>query len=387
MTSDIPALPADPARTQLRRARWKLILGGAAAAQLPGELNEQQQRISAALDFLYSREFTARGARSASPPQSGALAPGLLDVPRWLGEIRELFPQPVVERITTQALERYHLTELLTDPRALDMLTPSPELLAAMLRLQGLVPASLLQQVRRLIEQVVRQLQQQLRQPVLQTLQGERRSFRRSVHRSSRTFDFRSTIRRNLKHWDPARQQLIVAQPEFTSRTKRTLPWEVILCVDQSASMAENVIHAAILSGILHTLPTVRTRTILFDTALVDLSEISADPVELLLKVQLGGGTDIGQAVRYCEQLITLPTRTVFVLLSDFYEGASPQPLLAACRRLREAGVRTLGLTALSHNSQPQYDAEITSLLAADGMELAALTPLEFARWLGDVMN
>ena len=236
--------------------------------------------------------------------------------------------------------------------------------------------------VRRLITQVADDIRQRLEQPIRNALTGKLNRFQRSHLKHSSNFDAKSTIRRNLKHWDPQRKQLIVESPRFFSRVQRHLPWEVILCVDQSGSMVNSVIHAAVMAGILASLPLLRVKLVLFDTSIVDVSEYASDPIEVLMGVQLGGGTDIGQAVRYCEQLVVQPRRTIFVLLSDFCEGADPRLLLSACHRLQEAGVKTLGLAALDETANPWYDEHIAGQLAAHGMEIAAITPNEFAHWL-----
>jgi uncharacterized protein with von Willebrand factor type A (vWA) domain len=165
------------------------------------------------------------------------------------------------------------------------------------------------------------------------------------------------------------------------------MPWDIILCVDQSGSMTDSVIHSAVMAGILAGLPMMRVKLVIFDTSVVDLSEYAADPVEVLMGVQLGGGTDIGKALRYCEQLVTQPRRTVLVLISDFCEGADPRVLYATARRLREAGVRLLGLASLDVKSNAMYDQKIAGRLADLGMEIAALTPLELAHWLAEVIH
>lgn len=163
----------------------------------------------------------------------------------------------------------------------------------------------------------------------------------------------------------------------------------MVLCLDQSGSMANSVIYTAVMAGILAGLPSLRVRLVVFDTSIVDLSAYVDDPVETLMSVQLGGGTDIGRALTYCEQTHTSenPRRTVLVLVSDFYEGASPQALLAACRRLREAGARLLGLAALDEQADPVYDRQMAERLVAEGMDIAALTPKQLAEWLVKVIS
>lgn len=370
-------------------ARWRLVLGKYAQPKMPNCLSGGQQRMADALELLYAREYKGRGVRQGpklgiSP---GSLDPSQLNVPRWLNEVRELFPKQTCERITRHALERYGMTEVIHDPQALAALQPSADLLGAVLLLKGQMQGPVLQQVRRLIARVVEEVKRQLEQEIRNALAGKLNRFRRSQHKIARNFDARGTLRSNLKNWDPERRRIIVESPLFFNRVKRHIPWEVILCIDQSGSMADSVIHSAVMAGILAALPAVRVRLVLFDTSIVDLSEYASDPVEVLMSVQLGGGTNIGQAVRYCEQLVSQPRRTILVLVTDFCEGADPRVLIAGVKRLQEAGVKLLGLASLDANANAYCDEQMAGRLAAEGMEIAALTPQQLAHWLADVMN
>jgi Mg-chelatase subunit ChlD len=368
-------------------ARWRLVLGKYAQPKMPDCLSGAQQRMAAALEQLYSREYQGRGVRQDQRLGPGSLDPSQLNVPQWLNEIRELFPRQTCEKITKHALDRYGMTELVQDPQTLAALEPSTELLGAVLALKGQMPATVLGEVRRLVARVVEEIKRKLQREIKNALTGRLNRFRHGLHQVARNFDARDTIRRNLKHWDGQRRQMVVEEPRFFSRVKRHLPWEIILCIDQSGSMAGSVIHAAVMAGILSGLPLVRVRLVVFDTSVVDLSEHVNDPVEVLMSVQLGGGTNIGQAVRYCEQLVSQARRTVVVLVTDFCEGADPRLLVAACKRLREAGVKLLGLAALDAQANPWFDEQMAGRLASEGMEIAALTPELLAHWLADVMN
>ena len=343
--------------------------------------------MAEALELLYSREYRRRGVRQDARLGPGSLDPSQLNVPHWLNELRELFPKQTCERITRHALERYGLTEVVQDPKTLASLEPSVELLGAVLTLKGQMQGPVLAEVRRLIARVVEDVKRRLEREIKNALSGRLNRFRHSQHKVARNFDARATIRRNLKNWDPQSGKMVVEEPRFFNRVKRHLPWEVILCIDQSGSMANSVIHSAVMAGILAGLPMVRVRLVIFDTAVVDLSEHVSDPVEVLMSVQLGGGTNIGQAVCYCEQLVSQPRRTVLVLVTDFCEGADPRVLLAAAKRLREAGVKLLGLASLDADANAFYDEQLAGRLAAEGMEIAALTPIHLAHWLAEVMN
>jgi Mg-chelatase subunit ChlD len=299
---------------------------------------------------------------------------------------RQLFPREVFERVQAHALERYGITELLNDPAALQSLEPNQALARTLMRMRGRLNTATRDAVRSVIRKVVEDITRKLRSDFVNALHGRRNRFRQSALASSQNFDWRATIRANLKHYDPARRKLLIERPRFNARTRRQLPWDVILCVDQSGSMLDSVMYSAIVAGILSSIPAVRVRLVVFDTNVVDLTHLAHDPVEVLLTVQLGGGTDIGRALQYCERLVQSPQRTVLALVSDFMEGAPPAPLLASVRRLNEARVKLLGLAALDQDAMPVYDTAMAQRLAERGMQVAALTPTHFAEWLAEVM-
>jgi Mg-chelatase subunit ChlD len=375
------------------QARWRLVLGRFAEKQLPGGLSPREGRMEAALDFLYSREYKGRGVRdrqqdpSRDRGQPGTLDPSQINVPTWLGEVRDLFPKDVVEVIEKHALDRYGLTELVTDKETLEKLEPNEELLKTLLTFRGQLKGEVLETARRIIRQVVEEIKRRLETEVRRALSGRLNRFRHSPQKAAQNFDWRGTIRRNLKYYDSKRRQIVLQDPRFFARNTRLLPWQVILCVDQSGSMAGSVIHSAVTAGILAGLPMVRVKLVVFDTAVVDLSEHVDDPVEVLMSVQLGGGTNIGQALNYCETLVENPHRTILALVSDFCEGGPVDVMLAACRRLSEAGVKLLGLAALDEIASPIYDRQMAERLADVGMEIAALTPKHFAEWLAKVIK
>jgi Mg-chelatase subunit ChlD len=377
----------DKENKRIAMGRWRLILGKYARPSMPDCLTPNQERMSDALEVIYSREYSNRGVRQDSRMGPGSLDPSQLNVTNWLREIRELFPKTTCETITNHALERYELVGLLRDAETLKKLEPSTSLLSAILSLKGSMHGEVLTEARRIIERVVEEIKRKLSKEVHNALSGRVNRFHSSPYKIAKNFDPRATIRRNLKNWDADRKQLIVDKPCFYQRVKRQMPWEIILCIDESGSMADSIIHSAVMAGILSALPMVRVRLVIFDTSVVDLSEHVSDPVEVLMSVQLGGGTNIGQAIRYCETLVSQPTRTILVLVTDFCEGADPRVLIAACRRLREAGVKLIGLASLDMNANPWYDEKMAQRLSAEGMKIAALTPTELARWLAQVIQ
>jgi len=377
----------DPQSPDHGLARWRLVLGKYANRQMPNTLDASQQRMSNALEKLYSREYADRGVRQGRELGPGSLDPSQLNVPKWLGEIRDLFPEDTCQKITQHALDRYGMTEIVKDPKTLENLQPSSELLASVLMLKGNMDKSVLNQVRELVRRVVEDIQRRLKHAIQQRVTGNRNRFRASHLKSAANFDAHKTIRRNLKYYDPQRKQLVVQRPYFFSRVRRHLPWEIILCVDQSGSMASSLIHSAVLAGAIAELPSMRVKLVVFDTSVVDLSDHVTDPVEVLMSVQLGGGTDIGKAMTYCRTLVREPSRTIVVLVSDFCEGADPRALRQTVRSLKSDGCHLIGLAALDETSQAWFDDQMASRLAMDGMEIAAVTPNRLADWLAEVMQ
>jgi Mg-chelatase subunit ChlD len=367
--------------------RWRLVLGRFAKQQLPADISAQQQRMEAALDYLYSREYRGRGLREENHGAGGGDGASEFTIPSWLSEVRTLFPKETVEIIEKHALDRYEMKELITDAETLAKLEPNLDLLKTLLSFRGHLKGEVLDQARRIIRHVVEEIRKRWESEVRQALAGKLNRFRHSPLKVAQNFDWRTTLRRNLKHYDPARKSVVLHEQKFFSRNTRHLPWDIILCVDQSGSMAESVIHSAVMAGIFAGLPSLRVKLVVFDTSIVDLSEHAADPVEVLMSVQLGGGTDIAGALGYCEKLVEQPRRTVFVLVSDFIEGGSASGMLATVKRLREAGVKMLGLAALNADAVPVYDPQMAQRLVEAGMEVAALTPKQLGAWLARIIS
>lgn len=366
--------------------RWRLVLGRYAQKQINPGQSAAMRRMEKALDFLYGREYESRGVRGRDR-LDGKKGPGSLDasqlsVPQWLNEVRQLFPQETAEIVEKHALERYELTELLTDKQTLEKLEPNQDLLKMLLQFKGKMKGDVLNLAREIIRKIVEELKEKLAREIRQSFAGRLNRFRNSPLHISQNFDWKGTVRRNLKNWQPDRKALVLEQLRFFSRQRRQLPWSIILCVDQSGSMVDSVIHSAVLAGILAGLPALNVKLVVFDTSVVDLSQYVDDPVEVLMSVQLGGGTDIGQALCYCEKLIETPSRTILALISDFCEGAPAGRMYGAVKRLKESGVTLVGLAALDQEALPFYDTRVAGKLATLGMDITASTPKQFAQWL-----
>ncbi|HXS90666.1 MAG TPA: VWA domain-containing protein [Steroidobacteraceae bacterium] len=363
-----------------RKTRWRLVLGAGAEASL-GKLSGTPAARDEALAYLYDREYTSdRNVRVDGP---GSLGESQLTVPEWINRVHELFPRRTIERIEKDALERYQLQEMVTNPDLLARAQPSQTLLKAVLHTKHLMNAEVLALARQLVRRVVEQLMEKLAREVRQPFSGALDRRRRSFLKAAKNFDARTTLRRNFRNWQPAERRLLIDTPHFFSRVRRqTDRWQLILLVDESGSMLDSVIHAAVTAACFWHLRALRTHLVLFDTAIVDVTADCTDPVETLMKVQLGGGTDIGQALAYAHSLIENPRRTIVVLISDFFEGAPIERLFGVARRIIGDGATLLGLAALDANARPSYDEEVARQLVRIGAHVGAMTPGELAEWV-----
>lgn len=366
------------------KIRWRLILGDE-ADEVCGGLEGANADRDVALEYLYGREGQGRNRRTQRSAGKGSLDPSNLSVPDWINAVHTLFPQRTIERIEKDALERYEVQELVTNVDLLSRAEPNMTLLKAVLHTKHLMNQGVLGVARELVRRVVEELMKKLARPVQSVFLGAVDRRKRSTLRVAKNFDAPTTIRRNLQHYDAKSAKLYIRTPYFFSRIRRhSDKWQVIILVDESGSMANSVIHSAVTAAIFFGIKTLRTHLVLFDTAIVDVSADCADPVETIMKVQLGGGTDIGQAVRYAESLIDNPRRAIVILITDFCEGAPVNNLFAACKRLIEQGTLLLGLAALDSDAKPNYDHSTASHLASLGAHVGAMTPGELAEWVAE---
>lgn len=368
--------------SRARRTRWRLVLGTGSEDVLGG-LPDEQARQDAALEYLYGREHQGRNVRGGKGG-AGTLDPSQLTVPDWINSVHELFPQSVIERIEKDALERYGLEEMVTNPELLRRAEPSETLLRAVLRTKHLMNPEVLALARTLVRKVVQQLLEKLATNIQNPFVGSVLR-RRSYLRLAKNFDVRSTLRGNLRYWDTEKQRLVLRDPHFHTRVRRHVDkWQIQIVVDQSGSMVGSVIHAAVTAAIFFGIPAIKTRLILFDTSIVDVTDHCTDPVETLMKVQLGGGTDIAQALVYAESRVENPRRTIVVLITDFFEGGPPNALFAVTKRLVESGVTLLGLAALDAGATPQLDRDVARRMASLGAHVGAMTPGELAAFVAE---
>jgi VWA domain containing CoxE-like protein len=372
------------AEEEKRRLRWRLLLGES-TEDLLGSLSAEWQDRETAIGYLYDRENADRNIRKDQQDRSGSLDPSELTVPDWINAVHELFPQKTIERLEKDALERYHLEEMVTNPDLLARVKPSPTLLKAVLRTKHLMNQAVLEMARELVRKVVEQLMEKIAQSVQSPFLGSINRQQRSYLKVAKNFDARTTVRRNLRNYNPDRQQLVIETPYFNSRVRRQADkWQMIILVDESGSMLDSVIHSAVTAAIFFGVKSLKTHLCLFDTSVVDVTADCTDPVETLMKVQLGGGTDIGGALSYAATLVENPRRTIVVLITDFYEGAPIDRLLSVTKQLVESGVHLLGLAALDEQANPNYDRDLAQQMVNLGAQVGAMTPGELAAWVAE---
>ncbi len=364
--------------------KWRLILGKYSKEHLSFEGAElHYMEMEEVLDYLYSKEY----GEDSGVRKEGGSGDSNLTVSGWLNKIRVLFPKETVEIMERHALENYGMSELLTDKEVLEKLEPNQELLKTILQLKSMMKGEVLETARRIVKKVAEELMKKLEQDMKKALLGKLDRTKASHVPSIRNLDIKKTIYNNLKYYDRERRQLVLNRVYFHARIKKYNTWRIILAVDESGSMLDSVIHSAVTAGIFARLPMLDTRLVIFDTNVVDLSGYVEDPVETLMSVQLGGGTDIAGALSYCEGLIENPSRTMVVLISDLYEGGGYQRLYSISRQIIESGAKFIALTALDMEANPNYDRNAASRLADLGAHVAAMTPEGLADWVGRIVG
>ncbi len=345
--------------------RWRLILGRQADPEESIPLDSGARGMDNVLEALYGAH--RRGGLGSSSP----------NVNRWLGDIRRFFPTPVVQVLQRDALERLGLTQMLLEPELLASVEPDIHLVGALLSLNKVLPAQTRETAGMVIRKVVNDLQKRLEYPL-------RTSIYRALQRTARNrrprpgeIDWRRTIHQNLKHYQPEYRTIIPETLIGFSRSGQALR-HVILLTDQSGSMASSVVFAGVLGAALASIRALKTHVVVFDTAVVDLSEHLHDPVELLFGTQLGGGTDIHKALVYAQTLVRIPQDTILVLISDLFEGGNRAEMIKKVYELRQSGVTMIGLLALNDEGAPAYDHENAAAFAALDIPVFACSPDQF---------
>lgn len=371
--------------------RWRLVLGSMSDNSLSFNGSDREilsfEDMEQLLDYLYSHAQGDDVRGESISDRSGGLGESQLTAAKWITKVRELFPKQTAEVLERHALDEFKMTELLTDKKVLEQMKPDMSLLKTVLQLKHLMKGEVLETAKKIARAVAEELSEKLAQSTRQALTGRLDRNSRSAVRSARNIDIHKTIRRNLKNYDKENETLMLKDVYFSSRVKKYNKKTVIIAVDESGSMLGSVIYSAVMAQIISKLPFAEIKLVIFDTEIVDLSGMVEDPVEVMMSVQLGGGTDIGKALSYCESLIQTPSDTCVLCVTDLCEGGYPHILLNTAQNIMTSGAKLSFLTALDECANPVYDKNMGQLLADMGAFVGALTPDQLGDYIGRIFS
>ena len=368
-----------------RLRRWRLLLGAAAEDALEAGLTREELAMDRTLAALYDSDDDAQ--RTGRRRPGGGLGSSAPRVARWLGDIRRYFPTSVVQVMQRDAIERLDLTSMLLEPELLDSVQPDVHLVATLVSLNKVMPETTRHTARMVVSKVVAEIERRIADQTRSAVSG-------AVNRANRTrrprladIDWNATIAKNLKNYLPEQRTIVPERLVGYARGSASVAKDVIVAIDQSGSMAESLVYAAVFGATLASIRTVKTSLIAFDTEIVDLTDRLGDPVEVLFGCQLGGGTDINRAIAYAQSLITRPNETVFVLISDLFEGGIAGDLLRRVAAMLADGVTVVVLLSLSDSGAPTYDHDHAAALTALGVAAFACTPDQFPELLAVALS
>jgi hypothetical protein len=355
-------------KEDIRLKRWRLALGGDEADGIGVELDARAMAIDKAIGMLYDGNLSGKGDRKGSLSRSSP------NIAKWLGDIRTYFPSSIVKVMQQDALDRFDLRQLLLEPELLAGTEPDVHLVATLIALKSLIPAKTRATAREVVGKVVDDILRRLATEMRNAVAGSINRASRNNRPKYKEIDWDRTIKANLKHYQ-AEYGTIIPERQIGYSRRRASLRDIILCLDQSGSMAGSIVYAGVFGAVLASLPSVSTRVVAFDTSVVDLTENIHDPIDLLFGVQLGGGTDINQALAYCQTLISRPQDTIVILISDLYEGGNRQEMFRRAGAIALSGAQMIALLALSDDGAPAYDHNVAEGYAALGIPSFACTP------------
>ena len=361
--------------------RWRLILGSESQSRFEtmggGELSRECDLIDQALETIYNDRETGGFGNLSSLGKGGGSGPSAPQITKWLGDVRSLFDKELVKVIQKDAMTRCGLKQLMFEPELLENLEPDVNLAATILMLKEQIPKRSKESVRAFIKKIVEEINKLLEQDIRRAVTASLNRRKHSPIPSAVAMDYKMTISRNLKHYHPELGTIIPEHIYFFDRTSTSAAnkWTIILDIDQSGSMGESVIYSSIVSCILASMTSLNTRIVAFDTNIVDLTEKSDDPIDLLFGFQLGGGTDIDKSLAYCQQFVENPKKTLLFLISDLEEGGNRASMIRRLQEMKESGVTVVSLLAIAEGGRPYYDNHMAQKVASLDIPCFACNP------------
>lgn len=365
--------------------RWRLILGSFSNLEIDNEYSE----IDETLNFLYDREYTQNGGYSLDNfnNSNSSKEKSALTVPKWISKVKKLFPKETVEIMQKQALEKYKLTEILTDENILKEIEPNIELLKNILTFKDMMSQNVKKLAYDIVKKTLEEIKNKMEVEIKRVFYGKKLPNSNTTNKIFKNLDIKKTIRYNLKNYDIKNKTIFTDKLFFNQNIKKYNPYNIIILIDESGSMLDSVIYSSIMASIFANLPYLSIKLVIFDISVVDLSEHIKEPIDILFKVQLGGGTNIAQALEYAKKITFAPDKTIVLLISDLFDSNDYKLMYKNANDIIEAGSKLIVLTALDYNANSIYDKEAARYFSKIGAKVGALTPSKLSKWISDVIS
>lgn len=365
--------------------RWRLILGSFSNLEIDNEYSE----IDETLNFLYDREYTQNGGYSLDNfnNSNSSKEKSALTVPKWISKVKKLFPKETVEIMQKQALEKYKLTEILTDENILKEIEPNIELLKNILTFKDMMSQNVKKLAYDIVKKTLEEIKNKMEVEIKKVFYGKKLPNSNTTNKIFKNLDIKKTIRYNLKNYDIKNKTIFTDKLFFNQNIKKYNPYNIIILIDESGSMLDSVIYSSIMASIFANLPYLSIKLIIFDISVVDLSEHIKEPIDILFKVQLGGGTNIAQALEYAKKITFAPDKTIVLLISDLFDSNDYKLMYKTASDIIEDGSKLIVLTALDYNANSIYDKEAARYFLKIGAKVGALTPSKLSKWISDIIS
>lgn len=365
--------------------RWRLILGSFSNLEIDNEYSE----IDETLNFLYDREYTQNGGYSLDNfnNSNSSKEKSALTVPKWISKVKKLFPKETVEIMQKQALEKYKLTEILTDENILKEIEPNIELLKNILTFKDMMSQNVKKLAYDIIKKTLEEIKNKMEVEIKKVFYGKKLPNSNTTNKIFKNLDIKKTIRYNLKNYDIKNKTIFTDKLFFNQNIKKYNPYNIIILIDESGSMLDSVIYSSIMASIFANLHYLSIKLVIFDISVVDLSEHIKEPIDILFKVQLGGGTNIAQALEYAKKITFAPDKTIVLLISDLFDSNDYKLMYKNANDIIESGSKLIILTALDYNANSIYDKEAARYFSKIGAKVGALTPSKLSKWISDIIS